>query len=444
MTTELKETLQKIGENFDAFKKTNDERLKQIEQKGVDLSEYKEKLAKIDEEYKELSELKSRLEKAEIKLETQSFSHKGTDNPLAVEHKEAFEDWMRSVKMGDRTGDPKLVERLREIESKIKSDAQSRRKAVSIGAASAGGHAVPEIISRQIDQKLLDISEVLNIVNVVNVGTSDYKELVDENEAGYGWVGETGTRSETATSSLQQIAPTMGIIYAYPKATEESIQDIFFDVQSWLVNTGSQAFDQGIGAAIISGNGTNKPTGFLNGTPVAIADDGASPERAFGTLQYIPTGVAGALPSAFNLNSSPQVGSVQGDVLYDVIYALKKGYRRNARWLMNKTTLGEVRKFRDADGQYLWTPGLSTGQSDTLMGYPVSEMEDMPDVGSNTFPIAFGDFRAGYTFVNRAGMSMTIDDNITTPGYVKFYMRKRVGGILKNDDAIKVLKCAAS
>lgn len=443
MSDELKDTLQKIGENFESFKKTNDARLKTIEEKGVDLSEYREKLEKMDAEYEELTDLKKRLEKAEIKLDTPSFNDQ-KDDPLAMEHKGLFEEWVRSVRFGEKTGDVDVLTKLKDCEKRIQQDAKARKKAVSIGTATAGGHAVPEVISRMIDQKLLDISEMLNIVKVVNVGTSDYKELVDENEAGYGWVGETGTRSETSTSTLQQVAPTMGIIYAYPRATEESMQDIFFDVQSWLVDTGSQAFDQGIGAAIISGNGTNKPTGFLNGTPVDTADDGASPERAFGTLQYIPTGVAGALPSPFNLNSSPQVSSVQGDVLYDLIYALKKGYRRNARFLMNKTTLGSVRKFRDADGQYLWTPGLASGQNDTLMGYPVSEMEDMPDVGSNTFPIAFGDFRAGYTFVNRAGMSMTIDDNITLPGYVKFYMRKRVGGILKNDDAIKVLKCAAS
>jgi HK97 family phage major capsid protein len=432
MSKELSETIQELGEAFEDFKKANDARVDALEKSGEENSEARVKLDNVEVKLDELEEMKSRLEKAEIKLDAPEFTT-GDDAKRKAEEKQllAFEDMIRGVKFGEKSFDPERQAAYVEAS-----------KAVTIGSDTAGGHAVPEVISRMIEQKLLDISELLPVVKTVNVGTSQYQELVDENEAGYGWVGEGDTRSETTTSSLQQVVPTMGIVYAYPKASEESLQDIFFDVQSWLIDTASQGFDKGIGAAIISGDGSNKPTGFL-GTPVAIDDDGASPERAFGTIQYVPTGTAGALPPAFNLNSSPQVTAVQGDFLYDIIYKLKKGYRRNARWLMNKATLGSVRKFRDADGQYLWTPGLTVGQNNILAGFPVLEAEDMQDVGANTFPIAFGDF-SSYTFVNRVGMSLTIDDNITTPGQVKFYLRKRVGGKLRNDDAIKVAKCAAS
>lgn len=432
MTTELKEVIQKVGENFEAFKKANDQRLENIEKTGVDISETREQLELIQKEMASLEDIRKRLEKAEIKLDTPAME-KGEFKKEDIEHAKAFEDYIRSVKMGQKSGDQQKLNVLIE-----------REKAVSIGTAAAGGHALPEVVSRQIDKKLLDISVMLPLVKTVNVGTSDYKELVDTRGSSSGWVGETDTRSETNTPNLEQVAPTFGIVYAYPKATEESLQDIFFNVQEWLVNSAAEDFDQAIGSAIISGNGTNKPTGFLNGTPVTTDDDGVSPERAFGDIQYIATGVAGALPSAFNLNSSPQVTDVQSDFLIDVIHKLKAGYRGNARWLMNKATLAEVRQFRDANGQYLWQPSLQAGMPSQLFGFPVSEMEDMPDIGSNTFPIAFGDFRSAYTFCNRVGTSLTIDDNITTPGYVKFYIRRRVGGILRNDDAIKVVKCAAS
>ena len=431
MTAEIKETLQKYGEAWEQYKKENDQRLKGIEEKGIDLSDSKEKIENIQKHMKSLEDLRERLEKAELKIDVGHMS-KSEFKPEEVEHAKAFEDYVRSVKMGQKSGDIDKLNRLVE-----------REKAVSIGTAAAGGHALPEVISRQIDKKLLDISVMLPLVKTVNVGTSDYKELVDVRGSSSGWVGETGTRSETNTPQLEQVAPTFGIVYAYPKATEESLQDIFFNVQEWLVNSAAEDFDQAIGSAIISGNGTNKPTGFLNGTPVSTDDDGVSPERAFGDIQYIATGVAGALPSAFNLNSSPQITDTQSDFLIDVIHKLKAGYRGNARWLMNKATLAEVRQFRDANGQYLWQPSLQAGMPSQLFGFAVSEMEDMPDIGSNTFPIAFGDFRSAYTYCNRMGTSLTVDDNITTPGYVKFYIRRRVGGILRNDDAIKVVKCAA-
>lgn len=434
---DLNESVQAMGEAFHEFKSANDKKLEEIAQMGAALPETVAKVEAIEAQMSKLDEIQDRLEKAEADRDMPQLN-KGDMSAKEAQELEAFQAMLRTAKEGNRDFDPQAVAAYNE-----------RRMEVNIGTATSGGHAVPEVISRQIDQKLLDISPVLPIVNVVTVGTSDYKELVDTRGTSGGWVGEVsaspaGTRAETNTSTLEQVAPTFGTVYAYPKATEESMQDIFFDVQSWIVNSCVEEFDKLIGEAVISGNGTNKPTGFLDGTPVTTDDDGASPERAFGTLQYVATGQAAALPPAFNLNSSPQVTAVQGDFLINIAHKLKAGYRNNARWMMNKNTLGEVRKFRDAEGQYLWQPGLQAGMPSMLMGYPITEAEGMPSIGANTFPIAFGDFRAGYTFCRRVGLSLTIDDNITTPGYVKFYVRQRVGGKLRNDDAIKLAKCAVS
>ncbi|RLB67685.1 MAG: phage major capsid protein [Deltaproteobacteria bacterium] len=427
MSTELKQAIQEFGETFEEFKTANDARLKTIEEKGVESSEDLAKIELIETKMGELDGLRERLEKAEVKLDTPGFSKEDGDKK-ELEHSKAFDGWIRSVNMEggyDGAKEAELIE---------------RAKAVSIGTTTAGGHAVPEVINRQIDSKLLDMSVMLPLVNVVNVGTSDYKELVDVKGAAGGWVGETDTRSETGTPGLEQIAPTFGIVYAYPKATEESLQDIFFNVQQWLINSSVEQFDKLIGAAIISGDGSNKPTGFLDGTPVVGDDEDASPTRAFGTLQYVATGIAAAFQN--DRQGSPLGHPV--DTLIDTVYKLKAGYRGNARWLMNKSTLNTVRKWKDNDSQYIWQPSMQAGEPSQVLGYGVSEMEDMPNEGANTFPIAFGDFNAGYTFANRVGTSITIDDNINTPGYVKFYVRRRVGGILRNDDAIKVVKCAAS
>lgn len=440
--SEIQKTIDGINVAWEQFKQANDQRLAAIEKTGEEVSELREKTERIDAAMTELENLKSRLEKAEIRMDTPEFS-KGKTGDAERKVLDAFDKMVRSAKEGSRDFNPEAVHAYREANKEY----LACTKAVSIGTTTAGGHAVPEVISRMIDQKLLDISNVLPEIKVVNVGTSDYKELVDVRGSSSGWVGEDGnsplqTRSATNTPTIQQVAPTFGIVYAYPKATEESIQDIFFNVQDWLVNAAAEDFAQAIGAAVIAGSGTNRPTGFISGTPAPVTT--ADGSRTFGTLQYIPTGKAGALPDPFNLNSSPQVSTPQGNFLLTTVYTLKAGYRSNAKWAMEKATLLGIRKFRDGDGAYYWQPSLQAGQPSTLLGYPILEWEDMPSIGSNTFPIAFGDFRAAYTFCNRVGTSITVDDNITAPGWVKYYIRRRVGGILRNDDAIKVVKCAAS
>jgi HK97 family phage major capsid protein len=214
---------------------------------------------------------------------------------------------------------------------------------------------------------------------------------------------------------------------AKPQATEESLDDLFFNVDNWLVESASEAIAAGEGVSFISGNGTKKPTGFLAGpTPVATTDA----SRAFGTLQYIASGQAAAMPTSL-------------DTLYDVVYSLRARYRNNARWVTSKLLLSSLRKYKDSTGQYLWQNAVVAGQPDSFMGYPVVEAEDMPAVAANAFPLAFGDFKEGYLIADLVGMRMTRDE-ITTPGVVKFYIRKRVGGKLRNTQAIKLLKIATT
>jgi HK97 family phage major capsid protein len=198
-------------------------------------------------------------------------------------------------------------------------------------------------------------------------------------------------------------------------------------VEDWLVTSAAEAMYAGEGAAFISGNGTKKPTGILAGpTPVVTADA----TRAFGTLQYIASGGAAALPAS-------------ADVYLDMVYALRARYRANAQWLTNKLVIASLRKYKDTTGAYLWQPAVSAGQPSTFLGYGITEAEDMPIVGAGNFPLAFGDFREGYLIADRVGQRITRDE-ITTPGFVKFYVRKRVGGKLRNTQAIKLLRISAT
>jgi HK97 family phage major capsid protein len=275
----------------------------------------------------------------------------------------------------------------------------------------------------------VDISPIRQIATVRTVGSPDYKELFDVNGSAFEWVGETGTRSQTNTPDLAEVALTFGMASARPRASEESLDDLFFDVESWLTQSAAEAMAQGEGLAFVSGNGTNRPTGFLAGpTPVTTTDA----SRAFGTLQYIASAQAAALPTS-------------ADLFYDVIYSLRARYRANARWVTSKAVLAALRKYREGSGTgaYLWQPSLSAGQPETFCGFGITEAEDMPAVAANVFPLAFGDFREGYLIADRVGMRMTRDE-ITLPGFVQFYIRRRVGGRIRNSQAIKLLKIAAS
>lgn len=416
-----------LNKRFDEFKDAHSQEIAEIRKNGVADPLTVEKLEKLD---RAVSDLATTQDQIAAKMNRPQTGGSGVeDSEAAVNHKSAFNAWVRDP------GNNELKSALQAAEREAVA-----QKAVTVATAASGGYALPEEISRSINEKLLDVSPMRRVARVVQASTTDYKELVDVLGDGYGWVGEGGTRSETDTASLAEVAPSFGMIYAYPKASEESLNDLFFNVQEWLVRRSVNSFAKGEGIAFISGNGTNKPTGFLNGTPEDTDDDGVSPARAFGTLQYKPTGNASGFGSFSN--TSPE--HYPSDVFIDTVYSLKAGYRGNASWMMNKATLGTVRKFRDADGAYIWQPGLTAGQPSQILGFNVVEAEDMPDIGANAFPVAFGDFMEGYLICDLVGLRMTIDDSITTPGQTKFYIRKRVGGKLLNDDAIKVIKCAAS
>ena len=421
------DALDKIATAFDEYKKTNDARIEAVKS-GASTEAMDAKLAKIDAHIDGLNEVKTKLEKMETKLSRPGAMDGGRqegESKEAVEYRHAFLDWMRAP--GDHERQQKAATAAKQLEAKSRDGRETRSTQTVTSTGSAGGFALPEIIERQIARLSVDISPIRQIATVRTVGSPDYKELFDINGAGFEWVGETDTRSQTNTPDLAEVAPTFGMASAKPQASEESLDDLFFDVESWLVSSAAEAIAAGEGTAFVSGNGTKKPTGFLAGpTPVTTADS----SRAFGTLQYIASGQAAALPTS-------------ADVFYDLVYALRARYRNNAQWVTSKLVLAALRKYKDTSGQYLWQPALTAGQPATFMGYGITEAEDMPAVGAGAFSLAFGDFKEGYLIADRVGMRITRDE-ITTPGFVKFYVRKRVGGKLRNTQAIKLLKIAAS
>lgn len=354
--------------------------------------------------------LENRLAEVETKANRPGAAkEKATD-----EYKSAFIEFIRNPT------NPAMQQKMYELQAKA-TDVRTSTNA-------SGGFALPEQIALEIARQVQDISPIRNISRVVQVGTSDYKELVDLGGFGTEWVGETDTRNQTNTPNLGEVAPTFGELAAKPEATRHSLEDLFFNVESWLTTSAVEAFAIAEGTAFVSGNGTNKPTGFLGGpTPVTTADA----SRAFGTLQYVATGQAAALATA------------PYDTFADLAFTLKAGYRSNARWVMNSLTMAALAKVKDSEGRPLLQASVADGVPDRIMGYGVTVAEDMPAIAANAFPVAFGDFSRGYLIADRVGMGI-VRDEVTKPGYIRYIMFKRVGGKLKDTNAIKLLKIAAS
>ena len=189
------------------------------------------------------------------------------------------------------------------------------------------------------------------------------------------------------------------------------LDDAAFDLESWLANEIATEFARAEGSAFVKGTGVNQPEGFLTGTK-STAEDGV---RAFGTMQYVGSGNATGLGTSLDTK------------LIDLVHALRPGHRQGAVFVMNSTTLAAVRKLKTADGAFVWQPGLTEGQPNRLLGYPVIEAEDMPDVAGGAFPIAFGNFRNGYLIAERTATRILRDPFSNKP-FVHFYATKRLGG----------------
>ncbi|MCJ2178675.1 phage major capsid protein [Novosphingobium sp. 2580] len=312
------------------------------------------------------------------------------------------------------------------VEGYLRRGRETELKSLSSASGTEGGYTVPQEIDALIAARLKSISPIRSIAQVVQTGSAGYRKLITTGGTASGWVSETAARPETATPEFAEIAPPSGELYANPAASQAMLDDAMFDVQSWLADEIAMEFARAEGAAFVNGSGTNQPKGFLTGATSA-ADDAA---RAFGTLQHIVSGEAAGLGSTIEL------------VLIDLVHALKAGHRQGASWVMNSATLAEVRKLKTSDGAFLWQPGLVDGQPDRLLGYPVAEAEDMPDVAADACPIAFGNFRAGYLIAERSATAI-LRDPFTNKPFVHFYATKRIGGQVLDSDAIKLLKIAA-
>lgn len=403
MDKELKDLIEKQGRTFEEFKAKHADELKQATAEAK---------AKTDELSAELTkvgkELKAKLEEIETAAARRQRSEEKS-TPEAIEYKTGLLGYMRT---GDESG-------LRALE----------KKAMNSGTAPDGGYTVLPEYDSNIDRVAKRTIAMRNIASVRTIGTRSLVKHVTTSGASVGgWGNERTTPSETGTPSMAELEFTPGTLWAEPQVTQELLEDSFLNIEAYLADEVGLAFAEQENGVYVTGSGVNRPKGWQSYSIVANAS------YAWGSIGYTASGHATAFAS-----SNPT------DAFIDLMHSLKPVYRAGAVWTMNDSTLATVRKFKDGQGNYILMPSKDVvgGFTESLLGKPIVSDDDMPNTGSNAYPVGFGDFKRGYLIVERTG-TQVMRDGFTAKPLVKFYHRRRVTGGVQNFEAIKVMKCATS
>ena len=300
-------------------------------------------------------------------------------------------------------------------------------KGMSAGTDSDGGYVVLPQFSSEMTKIMGQISPVSRLARTVELDHGlVFEEPVDREQAAADWVGEMQARTDTTTPKFGLFRVECAEICAQPKATQSLIDAANIDIVAWLQAKVAEAFAVTESAAFHTGNGVGKPRGFLAYTTEATPDS----SRAWGSIEYIPTGKSAAFASVAG-----------ADVLPTTVGKLKTQYRTGATWLMNRATAAVLQKLKDGEGRFLWNDSLQIGQPAALLGFPVELSEDMPDIGAGSLSIAFGNFHKGYTITRRLGTRFLIDPYTDKPN-VRLYTYARVGGGVNNSEALKLISFA--
>ncbi|MBN3852807.1 phage major capsid protein [Paraburkholderia sp. Ac-20340] len=389
---DVKQMIEGVQNAFAQFKDANDKALAEVQAKGRESSDTK---AKVETISADIDKMQSAIDKMAVQMAGSQMV--GGKQLADKEYTEAF-------KMHMKRGDVSA--------------------SLNKGADEQGGYLAPTEWDRTLTDKLILVSPMRQICRVEQTSRGSYSKLFNLRGTDSGWVGEAADRPQTNTATFKSLTYATGELYANPAATQQMLDDSFIDLESWLAAEVQTEFALQEGKAFLAGTGTNQPTGLL--TYVTGATNAAV--HPFGAIETVNSGDA---------------ATITADSIYDLIYALPTVFTGNARFAMNRNTMGVIRKLKDSYGQYLWQPAVTAGQPATLAGYSLTELPDMPDVAAGAVPVLFGDFAQTYLINDRVGVRV-LRDPYTAKPYVSYYVTKRVGGGLLNPETMKALTVAAA
>lgn len=283
------------------------------------------------------------------------------------------------------------------------------RDALEEGTGSEGGYLVPDSFEKKLVEGLNEKNRFRKMCTVIYTDSGSHKIPVIASKGSAVWLDEEEAYTE-GDDAFTQVTLTPHKLGTLMKVSEELLQDSVFDLANYIANEYSYRIGAAEENAFINGNGSAKPTGLLNATG----------------------GAGSAVTTAAN-------NAMTADELMDLIYGLKGQYRKNAKLLMNDSTVKAIRKLKDGQGQYLWHPGLLNGEDDRLLNYPIVTSSFMPEIGSGTKPVAFGDFSYYWIAEQQGRTFQRLNELYAANGQIGFKGMERVDGKLVLPEAVKVI-----
>lgn len=398
---EIADLVKKQGEAWGEYMKTNDELLA-AKAEGKSVVDLKASLDAINEDMTKIRQALADFEKKSGRP-----GSGGQEAEDLKEYKKAFGSFLRK---GNTEGLRDL--QLKTVNSVVDSD---------------GGYLVLPEMDQAIDRVAQTMSAMYRLANVVEIGTNQYRKVVKTSGLAMRRVDDGSTGGETTSPRYEEIKIDVFTAEVEPWVHNETLDDAFINLEQDLADEAAIGFTEGSGIEFISGNGVGKARGITAYTNVANS------AYAWGSVGYIASGAAGAFAA-----------SAPADKVIALQHALKAQYRPGAVFLTNDASLGVMRQFKDASGTYyLWNPDPAKGFGGSFLGSSVEIDDNMAAIGAGTYSLAYGNFKRGYTIVNRAGTTL-IRDNITSKGKTKFNFRRRFGAGITNYEAIKLMKFATS
>ncbi len=429
----LLQQLETMGKDFESFKKDNDAQLKELRAKGSVDPILKEKVDKNNEGLTALTESVEQLKK-EIKLskakndiETASveektekfklykgipeyrqhfFDEKGNyNNESSKKYSDVLSKYMRKGLVGLNSDEREQIENY---------------KSMNVGSDSAGGYLVRPEVGEMIVHTQVETSPWLRYVDMINISTDAIEYPTTNRRQPATRTYETGARSETTAATFGMVRIEAKEAYSRPKVTQKFLDDAAIDVEAFLAGMAGDEFGYLYNSELATGDGILTLRGILTFAHTATDE--------VGKVEQIAGGHA-------SLMNDP-------DKFIDMQAALKPAYLPMSRWFGRRATEAVVRKMKDGEGNYLWQPGLTLAQPNTLLGHEFVKCEDMSAIGVNALPLAFGDLKH-YKVVKRIGMRVLRNPYSEEP-FVRFTFTERTGGNLLIHESLKLLKIATA